>query len=257
MTTDCQRRNKPPARQPCTLLRDVELGEAGREDWQALAPLHYRSHVIGGLDRLFALRHRGDLVGIIAYSYPAVNLAARNRALAPLVERLPQRGRVRVWNAHLRTISRVVIDPNWRGLGLAVRLVRETLPLAGTAYVEALAAMGRMHPFFERAGMTRYPSPPPPQSERMREALATAGLERRDLRSGESLLVAVERMADEGLKNWLLGEMRRWMRSYLGAKTAKVVRMTLPRTCRYLARFLYSEPAYYLWAGAAAQAASV
>jgi len=248
MTMECIYPERPKGDRMCTLLAEVELCEAGAADWRAMAPLHYRSHAIGGLDHLFALRFRGDLVGIIAYAYPAANLAARNRALAPLVARLPARGRVRFWNAHLRTISRVVIDPNWRGLGLAVRLVRETLPHAGVPYVEALAAMARVHPFFERAGMTRYAAPPPRQSERLKEALAMAGLSRRDARNGPALLAAIELIPDEALRRWIDAEVMRWVRSYLGAKTAKVCRPTLAQACGDVARLIHTRPVYCLWA---------
>lgn len=231
----------------CTLLDDVAVVPATLDDWRALAPLHYRSHTVAGLDRPFALRWHGDLVGVILYCYPPANLAARNRALSPLVARLPRRGRVRFWNTHLRIISRVVIAPNWRGLGLAARLVRETLPQAGTPYVEALAAMGAVHPFFERAGMTRYDMPAPPQSERLAEALATAGITRRDARNAAALAEAVDRISDPAMRQWLVAELARWTRSYLGAKTARTVRATLEQSCGYAARFLFSRPVYYLW----------
>jgi len=276
-------------RSEATLVAGVRVEAGTLEDWYALAGLHYRSHLIGGVAKIFVLRYyeqqssvlspqtsgaaeekeeaetapspypppggrgeeetaeRGELIGVIAYSYPAVALAARNRALAPLVARLPARGRARFWNAHLRTISRVVLEPNWRGLGLAARLVRETLPQAGTPYVEALAAMARVHPFFAQAGMTEYDAPPPPQSERLREALAAAGLARADARSAAALVAAVEGLG-AAEREWLVGEIGRWTRSYLGAKTAKTWRPTLEQSCGYVARFLYSEPSYYLWA---------
>ena len=250
MTRDvsCQRIDRRGQARRSTLLDDVVLAPGSAEDWAAMAPLHYRSHALAGLDRLWTLRHSGDLVAVIAYCYPSANLAARNRALAPLVARLPRRGRVRFWNAHLRTISRVVVDPNWRGLGLAVRLVRETLPLIGVPYVEALAAMARVHPFFKRAGMTRYAAPPPKESERLREALATAGIPRHDVRSGSALAAAVAGLGDDAVRRWLEGELGRWVRSYLGAKTGQTVHPTLEQTCGYVARFLYTRPAYFLWA---------
>lgn len=248
MSMECIGLTRGPERRECTLLAEVELTEADRSDWQALAPLHYRSHAIGGLDRMWALRAGGDLVGAIAYSYPPVNLAARNRALAPLVARLPTRGKARFWNSCLRTISRVVLEPNWRGLGLAARLVRETLPLAGVPYVEAMAAMARVHPFFERAGMTRYETAPCAASERLIEALATAGISRRHARSAAALGAAIECIEDAGLRRWLAAEIGRWVRGYLGSKTAKVYRPTLDQSCGYVARFLFSQPAYFLWA---------
>ena len=248
MTTECEYLVHKPNLRLSTLLAGVSLEEGTRADWSAMASLHYRSHSLVGLDRVWTLRHSGDLIGIIAYCYPPANLAGRNRALAELTARLPSRGRVRFWNEHLRTISRVVIDPNWRGLGLAVRLVRETLPLAGVPYVEALAAMARVHPFFEQAGLTRYDLPTPEESQRLREALATAGVRREEVRSGPALAAAVAALPDESVRRWMEKELLRWSRSYLGAKTSRTRRPTLEQTCGYAAGFLYSDPVYFLWA---------
>src|SRR5207302_8084626 len=78
---------------------------------------------------------------------------ARRRALGlhgSLAEEL------RFINANLRTISRVIVHPQFRALGLSSRLVRCICKHCDTRYTEALAVMGRAHPFFERAGMKRY-----------------------------------------------------------------------------------------------------
>ena len=56
-------------------------------------------------------------------------------------------------NANLRTISRVIIDPRYRALGLARRLVQAYLAAPLTRCTEAVAAMGRLVPFFAHAGM--------------------------------------------------------------------------------------------------------
>ncbi len=249
MTFQCIAQPRSPEPPTCSLLAEVTIAQGDLGHWRTMAPLHYRNHNLGGFDRLFALRYREDLIGVIVYCLPPANCGPRNRALKLLVDRLPRRGRMRFWNGCLRTISRVVVDPNWRGLGLAVRLVRETLPLAGVPYVEATAAMARVHPFFERAGMTRYPVTVSPPAERLRRALEAVGIDRRAARSAAALLEAIQRL-DDGTQRWLGGELDRWGRSYLGAKTAQTVTPTLAQTCGYVARFLYSTPAYYLWANA-------
>ena len=56
-------------------------------------------------------------------------------------------------NAEVEAISRVIVHPVYRGCGLAVRLIRHALMHAETPMVEALAAMGAVHPLFEKAGM--------------------------------------------------------------------------------------------------------
>jgi ABC-type ATPase with predicted acetyltransferase domain len=58
-------------------------------------------------------------------------------------------------NRQLSTINRVVIHPKYRTVGLGVRLIRETLPLAGTPYVELIAVMAKYSPFAEKAGMRK------------------------------------------------------------------------------------------------------
>ena len=58
-------------------------------------------------------------------------------------------------NRQLSTINRVVIHPKYRTVGLGAKLIRETLPLAGTVYVELIAVMAKYNPFAEKAGMQK------------------------------------------------------------------------------------------------------
>jgi hypothetical protein len=58
-------------------------------------------------------------------------------------------------NKQLSIISRVVIHPKYRAIGLGAKLIRDTLPLAGTPYVEMIAVMAKYSPFAEKAGMQR------------------------------------------------------------------------------------------------------
>jgi ABC-type ATPase with predicted acetyltransferase domain len=50
---------------------------------------------------------------------------------------------------------RVVIHPKYRTIGLGAKIIRETLPLAGTSYVEMIAVMAKYNPFAEKAGMRK------------------------------------------------------------------------------------------------------
>ena len=98
-------------------------------------------------------RRVSRVVAVAVLSYPTAALRARERALGLGG---PRYGRKLAWaNRNLRTISRVIVHPQFRGLGLAGRLVRRALRDAPVRYVEAVAAMGEVHPLFERAGMRR------------------------------------------------------------------------------------------------------
>lgn len=51
------------------------------------------------------------------------------------------------------SLSRVVLHPKFRSIGLGAEIVRKCLPLAPTKIVEAMAVMARYNKFFESAGM--------------------------------------------------------------------------------------------------------
>ena len=55
----------------------------------------------------------------------------------------------------MSTISRVVIHPKYRNIGLGAKIIAETLCQAGTPCVETVAVMTKYNPFFEEAGMQR------------------------------------------------------------------------------------------------------
>ncbi|MGD0077904.1 MAG: hypothetical protein ABSB91_04660 [Sedimentisphaerales bacterium] len=119
-------------------------------------------------------------VGVIVYAMPTAGLQMRSEAL-PFLAGLDRSTRLSILNKNVRTISRCIIEPRFRSLGLAARLVRETMPLMTVPFVEALAVMGQVNPFFEKAGMTRYDAPPSPACVRLLEALGAVGIEEQDL----------------------------------------------------------------------------
>ena len=58
-------------------------------------------------------------------------------------------------NKQLSTINRIVIHPKYRTIGLGDKIIHETLPQAGTPYVELIAVMAKYSPFAEKAGMQK------------------------------------------------------------------------------------------------------
>ncbi|MEM1582981.1 MAG: GNAT family N-acetyltransferase [Candidatus Bathyarchaeia archaeon] len=143
-----------PARE-CSLAREMHIEEGSIRDWRALADFHYRSHHIAGPRKIFVMERGDEVCGVIVYAYPPPTCFGRRFVLPKMAPK--------ELNERLSTISRVVIHPKYRSIGLGARLVRETLPLVGTPYVETVAVMARYNPFFERAGMRRIAEQPPPK----------------------------------------------------------------------------------------------
>ena len=192
------------------------------------------------------LRRRGDrtTVGVLVESYPALGCMMRDAALGGRYTAIrDRRARARAVNAELRCISRVIIAPQWRGLGLAVRLVRAALAQPTTIMTEALAAMGRVNPFFERAGMTAYPRPAHERDARLAAALRHAGFDPIDLARIGHLAQGIDRLP-AAARRWLIAELRRWHghgRGRDGTTRAGVTDMLIAARTSLLA-----EPVYYL-----------
>ncbi|MEM2939195.1 MAG: ATP-binding cassette domain-containing protein [Candidatus Bathyarchaeia archaeon] len=152
----------------CSLTEEMHVEEGSMEDWRALAEYHYRSHKVVAPRKIFRLMRSDELCGVIVYAYPPPVCFGRKLVLPKMTQK--------ELNEKLSTISRVVIHPKYRSIGLGTRLVRETLPLAGTPYVEMLAVMARYNPFAEKAGMLRVAErKPPKQAAEIMEALRRTG----------------------------------------------------------------------------------
>jgi GNAT superfamily N-acetyltransferase len=139
---------------------DFSIGPGSPSDYRALAAYHYRARPPRTWAAVwtvrFAPRASGppSLVAVAVLAWPtAVNLGREN-ALGWRALRYGEK--IRLANANVRTISRVIVHPQFRSLGLASALIRCTCAHCPTRYCEASAQMGRAHPLFTRAGMTRF-----------------------------------------------------------------------------------------------------
>jgi hypothetical protein len=103
-------------------------------------------------------------------------------------------------NEKLSIISRVVVHPKYRTIGLGAKLVRETLPLAGTPYVEMPAVMAKYNPFGEKAGMQKIvEQPPPKEALKIAETLHKLGFNIQLLGSERYVLNKLQTLTDEDL----------------------------------------------------------
>jgi ABC-type transport system involved in cytochrome c biogenesis ATPase subunit/N-acetylglutamate synthase-like GNAT family acetyltransferase len=146
---------------PCSICGDMRIERGSIEDYGKLKRFHYRSKNEKELSSLrmkdcYKLLYGNSLVGIIVYSHSYLNLKPRNMVFGDRYVFTPgDLHKARLINEEIARISRVIIHPKFRGIGLGEFLVKATLPKVKAKVVEVLAIMARYNPFFEKAGMLR------------------------------------------------------------------------------------------------------
>jgi hypothetical protein len=257
----------------CSLYQHLRIEPADMKAWGELSEFHYRQGGCGMVDKVFALRMAGGqnmlksedgckhathargvephatadrLVGVIVYVMPMANVTMRNRATGNRYVGLGDKGAaLRLLNVEMRTISRVVIHPQLRGIGLASYLVRNTLGRSGTVMVEAMAAMGKVNPFFERAGMKAYASPAASDALRLEEAFYHVGMDKRELIESGRLRAGMDELAP-GERRFIEGEMRRFYYAHSGPR-ARRRKANSEEVIQKVINHLFIRPIYYLW----------
>jgi hypothetical protein len=227
------------ARRP-TFLRRLKVERGRVRDYDEFASMHYRaSDDLGFVDSVFVLRDgaSGDALGIVVYAYSPLELRLRNLATDGRFSRRPHRV-----NRELRILRRLVVHPDVRGCGVGYYLVRKTLPMVGTRYVECLAAMGEFNPVFEKAGMACIGQcEVSPKSRR-----ALSALEAMDVDPG-SREFPMQVCRSRRVRAIVAQTVADWYAATTGGGQSRVERQsphTLAQTFRGL---IGSRPVYYLW----------
>jgi len=139
------RANRPAER--CSVIEGIEIREGSLRDYYRLSHLHYRHTGRPGVPiKIYCMERQSELIGVIVYAYCGPTAKGRREAVGyqPSLEEL---------NRDWAVITRVIIHPKYRSIGLGIRLVKETLPLVGRRHVELIAVMAQYNPFAEKAGM--------------------------------------------------------------------------------------------------------
>ncbi len=227
--TTSARSNRPQS--PCVIEQGSE------RDLQALAHHHYRPGKPATVARVLTARDSasGALAGVLVVSMPTLNGAWRSRAWPDRFDVGSKRERARRINDELRCISRVIVAPEYRGSGLAVRLVRAYIDAPLTPCTEAIAAMGGVCPFFSRAGMTPFRLVRSARDQRLHDALHYAGV-RDDWRYATPDTSLARAIAGGG-RAFVEAELRRWASGSRATRagTGEPIEDLFARACRALA----------------------
>ncbi len=236
--------------QQCSVTDKLKIVAGDTDDYERLAHYHYRDSRLGPFAAIFALKPRNrsvgrlgtDTAGVIVYKMPSPALELRNAATGNMFSGFDRATGLALVNKTIRCISRVVIEPRFRGLGLASTLVRETMPRMNVPIIEALAVMGLVNPFFEKAGMKAYQAKPAARCAQLIEAFSMVGLEDAELvwpqkvqRKIEQLLPSKAEFIEQQIKTFLQSYGKR-----------RQMKPGIERT-RYVLSKLTFRPVYYIW----------
>lgn len=234
----------------CTVTKHLEIVRAGLAEYNYLSKFHYREAGSCPHAAIYAMKdtHPGrgrfaPVVGVIVYTMPAPHLELRNIATGGLFCGFGDRRlQLQMANKHIRCISRVIIEPRYRGLGLASRLVAETMGKLDMPIIEAMAVMGTVHPFFERAGMKRYQAKPAVRTAQLVEALGMVGISERELIDPRAVQDKIDSLSGRRAE-FIERQIRKFLQSY-GKR--RQMEPGIERT-RYVLSRLTARPVYYIW----------
>lgn len=153
----------------------ISISRGEWSDYLALERFHYRAAAPATKVRILTACEGELLAGVLVISMPTLN--GRWRDLAWPGEKPADRRRSMRWiNREVRCISRVIVEPRFRGRSIARRLVKAYLRSPDSRKTEAVAAMGAFCPFFKAAGMREVKLAPVERDRALDRALRRAGL---------------------------------------------------------------------------------
>lgn len=237
---------------PSTAHQHLHTLPGTHDDFAALAEFHYRSHHPGATTQIFATRYDDGrtpplTAAVLVVALPPLACTLRSIAIANRYHSPNKSLAAALLNQEVRTISRVIVHPLFRSLGLARQLVQHALQHAQTPYTEALAAMARVHPFFDQAGMTRYDRPADARSARLIAALEFLQLTPMDLCTRTRWQTRLDRCARPE-RGFFLRELHHFAGGKISPQLAAGERADIiDRLIAHARSHLLSQPVYYLY----------
>jgi len=239
----------------CSLLKKITIKPCSFGLYKQLACFHYRSGNPGPVSHCFGAffpsHSRIDptqrLIGIITYSMPALNNRLRNLATGGrYLAAGDLAARAKLLNDEIRCISRVIVDPQFRSIGLAVTLIRRTTPQIGKKYIESAAVMGHLHPMFTKAGMKMYTGPTGHKTELMIAAFEHVGIARWQIPNCHHVKQFIKNLP-AAKRRFITAEITTFFENTRNATLGSEIRPNLDWILPRLCQSLLTRPAYFLW----------
>ncbi len=169
------------------IKQHLVIEQTTKKMYERLAPYHYVRRDIGFYKTIWGVfprfGHKTQYphpVAVTVYSPPLPNLKSRNRALNGIMPTFPTASDRLHWlNKNVLYASRLIVDPRFRGKGIALWLAQETLCAQPYRIIETLTPIDQANELCERIGFISYHNPTPAFYSRLINALRQAhiGLE--------------------------------------------------------------------------------
>jgi hypothetical protein len=145
-----------------SFIQDIIVERGVLADWRVLEGLHYKgAGTITPGSHYFKMTLKGEMVGVLMMASPRLLLKERHIVFPKLRpardSRLTNTARMKWINANLGVVSRVVIDPLFRGAGLAYRFVNLAARIDGKRFIEIQSSMSKYNLFAQKAGFRFVP----------------------------------------------------------------------------------------------------
>ena len=178
-----------PTRPECTVLEELTYRQGTMADWRPLKPLHYLAGDPATIHSVHVMEHP-DLsapAAVALFSWPELNSAVR-ALITGKAYAMPnkQHAAARV-NREIVKLSRIVVTPELRGLGIAQRLVYKAIEAIMPRWVECSTTMGPYTSFLSSIGFRELPANPSDPEARLIDYLTSLDVQPRDATSGALL----------------------------------------------------------------------
>ena len=107
----------------CSIHKKLEIVSGDLGDYGQLSAYHYRDGRLAAVKRVFSLRANGAPgtaqarpAGVIVYAMPNPRVELRNVATGDIFSGLDRQTELSLINHNVRLISRVIIEPRFRGI---------------------------------------------------------------------------------------------------------------------------------------------
>ncbi len=153
-------RRDVPVKPRFSLLDQIYIEHGTKDDWEEFHALHYKAESLGIWPRIYRIGLNEEPIGCIVFTVPRMTLSGRNMILKHMGQNkegldttLMNKYRAKWLNAHTATLSRIVLDTTYRGVGIAYRAMNIAMRMTGYDMIEFQSSMSRVNPFAQKAGV--------------------------------------------------------------------------------------------------------